>query len=135
MIPQYTPGPWEAVLITDPRGQPVPYYPGLICTVEHGNRYQSVVASDGRAASVDQWVPNCWLIAAAPDLLTALKGLEPFLDAIVCYASTVDEHEPNRLAIAARKAIAKAEGPPIFQCPECEADLAIGGHEPMCQAR
>lgn len=45
----------------------------------------------------------------------ALTGLEPFLDAIVCYASSMDEHEPNRLAFNARAVIA--------------ASRAIGGGE------
>jgi hypothetical protein len=39
----------------------------------------------------------------------ALKALEPYLDAIVCYASSMDEHEPNRLAFNARAAIAAYE--------------------------
>ena len=51
---------------------------------------------------------NASLIATAPELLAALKALEPFIDAIVDYASTMDEHGPNRLAMDARR-IAKAE--------------------------
>ncbi len=43
------------------------------------------------------------------ELLTALKALEPYLDAIACYASTMDEHEPNRLIKQARAAIARVE--------------------------
>ena len=39
----------------------------------------------------------------------ALAALEPYLDAIICYASTMDEHEPNRLAVNARAAIAAAD--------------------------
>jgi len=38
-------------------------------------------------------------------LLAALLALEPHLDAIVCYASTMNEHEPNRLAFNARAAL------------------------------
>jgi hypothetical protein len=51
---------------------------------------------------------DAFLITAAPDLLEAMKGLEPHLDAIVCYASTQGEHEPNRLAVDARAAISRA---------------------------
>jgi hypothetical protein len=43
-------------------------------------------------------------------LFEALKALEPYLDAIVCYASSMDEHEPNRLAVNARALLAKLEG-------------------------
>lgn len=50
--------------------------------------------------------------AQAPRVLAALIALEPYLDAIVCYASTMDEHEPNRLAVDARKAIGAALGKP-----------------------
>lgn len=45
-----------------------------------------------------------------PDLLErmaeALRALDPHLDAIVSYASTMGEHEPNRLAYNARQALA-----------------------------
>lgn len=43
------------------------------------------------------------------ELLAAAKALEPYLDAIVCYASSMDEHEPNRLAFNLRSAISQAE--------------------------
>lgn len=52
---------------------------------------------------------NALLMRAALDLLAALEALDPYLDAIVCYASTMDEHEPNRLVFNARAAIAKAK--------------------------
>ncbi len=39
----------------------------------------------------------------------ALRGLEPHLDAIICYASTMDEHEPNRLAFAVRALLKEAD--------------------------
>lgn len=41
-------------------------------------------------------------------LYDALAALEPHLDAIVCYTSTMGEHEPNRLVVNARAALAKA---------------------------
>ena len=47
--------------------------------------------------------------AAAPDLPALLKRIEPHIDAIVCYASTRDEHEPNKLAVDLRAAL-KATG-------------------------
>lgn len=45
------------------------------------------------------------LLAERERLREALRGLEPYLDAIVCYASSMDEHEPNRLAFNAREAL------------------------------
>lgn len=60
-------------------------------------------ARDLRAALRDEQVLSA-------ELFDALKGLEPFLDAIVCYASSMDEHEPNRIAVNARAAITKAGG-------------------------
>jgi hypothetical protein len=45
---------------------------------------------------------------AGDALVEALAGLEPHLDAIICYASTMSEHEPNRLAFNARRALASA---------------------------
>lgn len=55
---------------------------------------------------------GCLPVAVAPSPLEALQALEPYLDAIVCYASTMDEHEPNRLAFNARAAIQAAVGKP-----------------------
>lgn len=53
---------------------------------------------------------NARLIAAAPRLYRALASLEPYLDAIVCYASDMGEHEPNALVFEARAALAAARG-------------------------
>jgi hypothetical protein len=52
------------------------------------------------------------------ELYEALAALEPHLDAIICYASTMGEHEPNRLAFNARVALAKARGE-FTLAPEC----------------
>jgi hypothetical protein len=35
-------------------------------------------------------------------LRALLRGLEPYLGAIVCYASTMSEHEPNRIVAQIR---------------------------------
>lgn len=43
-------------------------------------------------------------------LVEAAKALNPYVDAIVCYASTMDEHKPNRLAVNFRDALAQLEG-------------------------
>ena len=75
----------------------------------HGSTVQ-----DACRAVLDGWTPDrddqARIRMAAPDLLAAMEGLEPYLDAIICYASTMDEHEPNRLAFNARAAIRKARG-------------------------
>lgn len=49
-----------------------------------------------------------YLVKHAPalaELVDAAEKLEPYLDAIICYASTMDEHEPNRIANSFRNAI------------------------------
>ena len=42
------------------------------------------------------------LVMAAPILAKLLARLEPHLDAIICYASTMGEHEPNAIAADVR---------------------------------
>ena len=37
----------------------------------------------------------------------ALREVEPYLDAIICYASTQGEHHPNKIAADIRAALAK----------------------------
>lgn len=48
-------------------------------------------------------------VALYPELLEALLAVEPYIDTIVCYASTLDEHEGNRVALRVRQALAKAD--------------------------
>lgn len=38
-----------------------------------------------------------------------MRKVEPYLDAIICYASTMDEHEPNRIAAEFRAFLATME--------------------------
>ena len=40
------------------------------------------------------------------EVVKALEAVDPYLDAIVCYASTMAEHEPNRIAAEYRAALA-----------------------------
>jgi hypothetical protein len=42
---------------------------------------------------------------AVDDLINACIRLRPYLDAIVCYASTMDEHEPNKIVHDFNKAL------------------------------
>lgn len=39
----------------------------------------------------------------------ALRDIEPFLDAVVCFASTMQEHEPNRIAVTVRHILKEAD--------------------------
>lgn len=76
----------------------------------------------------DQWVGDCGIEAnlfrqsaraaieatnveclqsLVEEATAILRGLEPYLDAVICYASTMDEHEPNRLAANVRAFLAK----------------------------
>src|SRR3569623_2337087 len=48
------------------------------------------------------------VVLAAPAMLDLLRRIEPHIDSIVCYASTMGEHEPNRLAHDLRAALSKA---------------------------
>ena len=49
------------------------------------------------------------LEVANKQLLEALEALEQYSDGIICYASTMGEHEPNLIAFKARAAIAAAK--------------------------
>jgi mevalonate kinase len=50
------------------------------------------------------------LHAANQELLEALKVLEPYLDRLVCYASTAAEYPPNKAVMQASAAIANHKG-------------------------
>ena len=70
----HTSGPWQLVVNDDPRGQPSPFYRGIIALVEKGDRHITVV-SDGRTVEIEEWEPNGRLIAAAPRLLEAVERI------------------------------------------------------------
>ena len=82
-------GEWEPVLRDDPRGQPVPYYRGLVCLVAHGENIISVVTKDGSSIPSECWDDVAKLVASAPTLTTEnarlterVKVLEAALTAI-----------------------------------------------------
>lgn len=77
-----------------------------------------------RKASHDALVSSCSLSSSVAEagtkedppsvydssaMLALLRRIEPHLDAIICYASTMGEHEPNRIAHDVRAAIKDAE--------------------------
>ena len=92
---KFTPGPW----------------------VKNGTRIESMNehgwANDGwiiAGCEGPQAPDNASLIAAAPELYEALSHLEPYLDAIICYASTIEEHPQNGYILETKAALAKARG-------------------------
>ena len=91
---KFTPGPW------------------LFSSYKSGN---SVIVIDGKEFDVatvnyPNRDANAHLIAAAPELYEALSHLEPYLDAIICYASTIEEHPQNGYILETKAALAKARG-------------------------
>lgn len=97
--PKFTPGPWHI-------GTPPPNGEQTIGTVAG---LMVAVATTGQNMA-EETKANAHLIAAAPDLYKALAHLEPYLDAIVCYASTIEEHPPNGFILETKAALAKARG-------------------------
>ena len=47
--------------------------------------------------------------ARAERLAVALREVEPYIDAIICYASTQGEHHPNKIAADIRATLAEGE--------------------------
>ena len=85
---EHTPGPWEAVGSAVKIPNPAGRTSGWIESIGHCE------------SSMEERRANARLIAAAPDLLAALRG---------CLA-TMNAHEPGRALTAALNAIAKATG-------------------------
>ena len=82
----HTPGPWEAVNESDPRGQPSVMYRGLVCILSHSPAGRLSVVTDGRSCAPDEWAANAALIAAAPELLEALWAAKQMIDvALPCF--------------------------------------------------
>ena len=96
MTQQHTPGPWRA-------------------NIGNSSGAHCILANNGRRKTVcvmanthdDDWQPNARLIAAAPDMLAALRSL---LDWGRDHTSPLDPNSPHDLLVTAHQAIAKAEG-------------------------
>lgn len=90
-----------------------PYTPGPWTVERKRGRYVVTAPTGERVAHVVKWVPDvevadAHLIAAAPELLAALKALMDDYEQLIG-AGVVSSNEPTQLS-AARAAIAKAEG-------------------------
>lgn len=100
----HTPGPW--VVLSCEGTSPI--YRGIICTVEQSERLTAVAAGDGRTAFPDEWSANARLIAAAPDLLEALKALR--LQALQSNVNSAANEWGREALEMANDAISRAEG-------------------------
>lgn len=64
----------------------------IIVSTVHGDGYPTGIGNGPASERVAR------LIVEAPAMANALADLEPYLGAIICYASTMGEHESNRIA-------------------------------------
>lgn len=82
-------------IISAPWHQNGPTDQGM-CLIEIANRISVEITGSQIANVLDEEVQRvAEIIMAAPVLVNLLARLEPYLGAIVCYASSIDEHEPN----------------------------------------
>jgi hypothetical protein len=103
MTTQYTPGPWIGA--GPSFGDPLPRYTTSIVTEwEHEDEGYIDICELPFHHHDDENEANARLIAAAPDLLEALKDIVGFWDSIVPTDAV------NQMHINARAAIAKATG-------------------------
>lgn len=99
--PKYTPGPWKSVVLRD--GARIEADGSSIAWIGPDDTRE---CADGRIVEVmtKRAVANANLIAAAPDLLAALKDL------VECDCAAYELDATNCAHARARRAIAKAEG-------------------------
>ena len=107
----FTPGPWSY------RSKPYDDWGVvragryIICQARDPHVWSEDDLTAHRIAKTDPWEANAHLIAAAPDMLAALTGLEGILATAESNASGNPEWEAVSAKInAARAAIAKATG-------------------------
>jgi hypothetical protein len=74
-----------------------------MCLIEVGNRISiELTGSQVNGISDAEVQQTAELVIAAPAMAKLLAKLEPHLDAIICFASTMDEYEPNAIAADVR---------------------------------
>jgi hypothetical protein len=79
----------------------------LFDELEHIRNY---IEADENESTFDEVVRRTTILKKQRDeLLAALKSIEPYMDSIVCYASTIEEHKQNGIVKLVREAIANAE--------------------------
>lgn len=96
--------------------------------VMRGGLDSALAEIDGLRAAIDAGDPKAELLVRVGDVrrivsaslstpptavarvIEAARELEPHLDGLICYASTTSEHEPNRLVLNLRKALADLDG-------------------------
>lgn len=69
---------WEAIFDGDPRGQPAPFYCGLVALVSMSPSI-AIVTADGSAIDASEWPEVARLIASAPELAERLEKSEAAL--------------------------------------------------------
>lgn len=70
-----------------------------ICLIEIDNRISVEITGSATLDVSDYDVQRVAdIITSAPMMVKLLAKIEPHLDAIVCFASSTDEHEPNATA-------------------------------------
>lgn len=81
---------------------------------EHADIVRNVVTDAARLYLWHALVPVLRTLdeereARLAEAVEVMRRVEPYLDAIICYASTMDEHEPNRIAAEFRAFLATME--------------------------
>jgi hypothetical protein len=107
MSAKHTPGPWRVVSFTA-RGSDDGCYVGI--SSEHHDCLAEVVIRMKDESPSLELLANAHLIAAAPDLLAALRGLDEALCRAGSPLTKEERHEDRKRLIAARAAIATATG-------------------------
>jgi hypothetical protein len=102
-----TPGPWyvSQVGLTNGGERPITTEDGRICTVDCQTPFKR---GEGWQSECEVREANARLIAAAPDLLDALKRLLEFVEAHTATGEVIPSHTVEH--VRSRAAIAMAEG-------------------------
>lgn len=95
----HTPGPWRVEINTEEDADWARKWPTIVA-----DEYE-VVGTEGLYGDIETDIANARLIAAAPDLLEALKAYDQWADKTIC-----TDQELKKIREQMRAAIAKATG-------------------------